>query len=216
MAYYDLQLTRTTTAGALSVYNFSANGLFDPNITGTGHQPMGFDTMMTYYEQYTVLRSKISVTVYNTGVLCPNRVAVSLAPDTTTPVLPGFVENGQLVMRALDCLSATVNGSVRKIEVLSLNCDVMRYFGRSGNEREMLDDVNLYGTVAANPVEQVYFQISTWGMEGQNGSISFDVVLEYDAIFWEPRQVAAQLKEAQEGKTQLMRKQNFALAGMRR
>jgi hypothetical protein len=191
MAYYEYILTRSGTAGALSVYFFTANGLFDPNITGTGHQPMGFDTMMQYYEQYTVIRSKITVVAYNTGVLCPVRVAVSLSPDTTSPVLPGYVECGQIEMVSLDCLSATVYGSQRGLKTLNLNCDVARYFGRA-NSRELLDDPNLYGTVAANPVEQVYFAIAAWGFEGQNWSISFDVVLEYDVIFWEPRQVAAQ------------------------
>jgi len=42
----------TTTSGAVSTYVFAANGLYDPNITGTGHQPMGFDQLLQFYNHY--------------------------------------------------------------------------------------------------------------------------------------------------------------------
>jgi len=84
-------------------------------------------------------------------------------------------------------------GTGQRIGRLDLNCDVVKYFGRKSS-REILDDVNLYGTVAANPTEQVYFCINTWGFGGltDNTSVACDVVIEYDAVFWEPRKVAAQ------------------------
>ena len=40
---------------------FVANGAFDPNLTGVGHQPRGFDQFMAGYETFTVTGSKISV-----------------------------------------------------------------------------------------------------------------------------------------------------------
>lgn len=44
-----------------SSYAFRPNSMFDPNSTGTGHQPNNRDNMALVYEQYTVLSSKISV-----------------------------------------------------------------------------------------------------------------------------------------------------------
>jgi len=44
---------------------FMANGMYDTDVSGTGHQPYGYDTLATQYNQWTVLRSKITVTVYN-------------------------------------------------------------------------------------------------------------------------------------------------------
>ena len=45
--------------GSVASYVFRANGLYDPNYTGAGHQPYGFDQWMTYYNQFTVLGSKM-------------------------------------------------------------------------------------------------------------------------------------------------------------
>jgi len=47
--------------GALGIYQFRTNSLFDPDLTGTGHQPYGFDQWKTYYGTYMVTRSQIAV-----------------------------------------------------------------------------------------------------------------------------------------------------------
>lgn len=60
LRYCDL-LALTSTNGALGYNIFSANGIFDPDITGTGHQPMWRDNYAAIYNLYVVLGSKITV-----------------------------------------------------------------------------------------------------------------------------------------------------------
>ena len=48
-------------AGASTEFNYSCNGLFDPNIQVGGHQPFGRDEMAVFYTRYKVLNSKITV-----------------------------------------------------------------------------------------------------------------------------------------------------------
>lgn len=48
------QTVAISDAGAEFDYVFRANSLFDPDLTGTGHQPRGFDQWATFYGQYKV------------------------------------------------------------------------------------------------------------------------------------------------------------------
>jgi len=194
LRYYEQSVSLAGTAGVIAQYAFTANGLYDPNITSTGHQPLGFDTMMLYYEQYTVVRSSMTVRAVGNGSQAV-AVSVCLAPDTTALALPDVVENGLIVTTVLDGRGNGGYGTGDRVGRLDLACDVAKYFGRR-SQRELLDDVNLYGTVAANPTEQVYFIINTWGFGSfsDNTSVSLDVTIEYEACFWEPRKVAAQLE----------------------
>jgi hypothetical protein len=186
---YDEASIDQTHATTAQNYFFSANGIYDPNITGTGHQPMGFDTMMLYYEQATVVRSTITVQAYNNSSTVPARIMLSLAPDTTSITdSQELVENGLGVHLDLNTVGSG------KMGVVSLGCDVAKYFGRNRG-RSILDDVNLYCTAAANPVEQVYFNISSSGILATSGTfnLTFQAILTYDVVFWEPRKVATML-----------------------
>lgn len=190
LPYFEPAFSITGAAGVIGSYVFSANGVYDPNVSGTGHQPLGFDTMMTYYEQYTVVGARITVQCCGNGIQA-GTFAISLAPDTTAAVLPDVVENGLVVMKTID--GRGTNGTGQRIGSLSLSCDAAKYFGRK-SKTDLLDDVTLSGTVAANPSEQVYFMVSAWGFSGFSDNTAFQLtaLIEYDVVFWEPRKVAAQ------------------------
>jgi len=171
LSYFEPSYTLTGASGVIAQYAFTANGIYDPNITGTGHQPLGFDTMMTYYDQYTVLNSKITVRCFGNGVQ-PASVSICLAPDTTSLALPDVVENGYIKLSHVDGRGNGGYGTGNRITEVSLNCDVSSYFGRNGG-RVILNDPYLSGTATSNPTEQVYFIINTWGLAGGADNTSF-------------------------------------------
>lgn len=151
---------------------------------------------MLYYEQYTVVRSKISVTFSNKGIASV-RAAVSLTPDTTAPTFGTMVENGEVNMIPLDCPANSdgCGGKVGRIGQVNFDMDTPSYFGRK-THREVVDDPLLAGSAAANPTEQVYYAISIWdGFSTNNTNVFYDVVLEFDVIFWEPRKLSEQMEK---------------------
>jgi hypothetical protein len=184
LSYYDFGISVTGAAGIVTNYFYSANGLYDPDITGTGHQPMGFDQLMLLYNQYSVIKSKISVTTYS-GTSSAVRAGVYLSPDTTSITDPiRLMENGLI-------RSVVVEGLLAPgyIKTISTNCDVALYFGRQ-TEDDVVVDKTLGGSAAANPTEQVYFAITHWNAFAASTYTNYmDVVVEYDAVFWEPRKL---------------------------
>ncbi len=76
-----------TSAGAQQTMNL--NSLFDPNRTGSGHQPMGFDTVASLYNRYRVLKVRVTVKFiasanYMIVVIPLNGLLVSSIADQAT------------------------------------------------------------------------------------------------------------------------------------
>jgi hypothetical protein len=163
--------------------------MYDPDISGTGHQPMGFDQLMLLYEQGTVIHSRISVS-FIAQYAC--RVAIWLSPDTTNITDPLRIsENGLIVSDTVDgAVVSSSGGSGERRVNLTLSCDVAKYFGRNQG-RGIVNDPDLYFTAASNPVEQVYFVVSAWHAFGSldSSSVGFDVRIDYDTVFHEPRKL---------------------------
>ena len=51
-----------TVAGVAAVHQFRANGIYDPDLTGVGHQPYGHDQYEQIYNNYRVIKSTITIT----------------------------------------------------------------------------------------------------------------------------------------------------------
>lgn len=182
--YFDFQETLTGTAGVPASRVYTTNGLFDPDISGTGHQPVGFDQMMVAYNHYSVIRAKITVSFMNSGAT-PCRVGVYLNPSAvalTDPVQ--IMENGQVKWMDLDCKSSPGTGS--RIGSVSIDCDNKKYFGK-GKYTELME-ASLSGDSANNPVEQAYFTVFSLNpFDTGTTSVEFSSVISYDTIYHEVR-----------------------------
>lgn len=89
--------------GLASTHVFSANGLFDTDITGVGHQPSGFDQLMTFYDHYTVTHAKITVTAQNSDATLSQLFGIYVQDNTVTVTDPRvIIENGMGVYTQLN------------------------------------------------------------------------------------------------------------------
>jgi hypothetical protein len=190
LRYCD-SLSLSTGAGIAGNYVYSANGLFDPDITGTGHQPMGFDQVMLSYEHYCVTRATMTLNVRHTATAQSGNVAILLTSGATPSTdYQRNLENGILVRERFN--ATPYEGSLGN---LVATLDVARF----GSVPKLLDNPDYKGTIAANPVEQSYFHISVWNADNANvGTFSVDVMIDYESWFFEPRDLtqsfASQIK----------------------
>jgi len=179
---YTEQVPVTSTLGVIGKYQFSCNGMFDPNITGTGHQPMYFDQMSALYNHYTVIGSKLKITVspsvtnedgFYTGCY--------LDDDTTTSNITD--------------ITAVSEATSGKIRMFSPNAQVPHVYNRKWSAKKtfggsVLGNDNLQGTPAGNPSEQTYY---TFAIQSFGADTTFATLLvEYTfiAVWEELKQVA--------------------------
>jgi hypothetical protein len=186
----------TTTSGAVATYVLRANDLFDPDFTGTGHQPMGFDQMMLSYNHFIVTKARLVCTFRNTGGSnCPAICLRQDANSTPLTVSDRIIEFGGAELDVLD--TKNVNGCNK---TLSLDLNVTKLQGIRSFETAIADPT-LRGDAATSPTEVTYFHIQSWDSNAATGSCLIDFVLEQEAVFMEPRDLIESLQKSEE-KTQ--------------
>lgn len=81
---YITPINFTTTLGVSAVQIYRANGIYDPDQTGTGVVATGFTTMSGMYSYHRVYACSINITVTNTSAtpiifsIVPTRTATSI------------------------------------------------------------------------------------------------------------------------------------------
>ena len=171
-----------STGGLAATHTFSANGMFDPDITGAGHQPLGFDQIMQFYNHYTVVAARVYVSMRSTDAT--NRIicGVTRTGASSFPTDPErIVENGNCSYKYLNPA-----GNEGESAELYLATNIGWFLGRT----DVLDDPDCKGIDSSNPGEQVYFTV--WAAPDASvdpTNVSCGVVVEYDAVFHEPVQV---------------------------
>lgn len=73
--HYADVIQLSASAGSPGLWQFRMNSLYDPDYTGTGHQPQWFDQLSAVYQYYKVLGSKITCT------FIPNNISDTEAND---------------------------------------------------------------------------------------------------------------------------------------
>lgn len=182
---YATKITLNPGTGTPAGHVFSANGLYDPDITGVGHQPMGFDQLVgVFYQHYTVLSSLIKVTFFSSdGAIAAGAGIVTVEPNGSTTLdtdIYDILERGKSVSRPYNNSSA----GAYAVNTISMKCDLNKFL----SQNVMQEDANA-GTSSANPTEQVYWHINAQGITtGQDASPVYMLVeIWYDAVLHEPK-----------------------------
>lgn len=172
----------TCTAGATGIYQFRANSLYDPNLTGIGHQPMRYDQCATFFADYVVVGSKITIRHVGSGDGNANATKVVLYLNDTSAAAPldvdAWIEQGR-------CRYFLTNDNTGKSQQkASLGFSAKRFF----NITNIKDNVKRIGAVVSdNPADVAIFTIGCTPMDMASTTITrLHVVIDYLAIFSQP------------------------------
>lgn len=169
-------------AGALQLSNgvsvfghhiYGANDAYDPNHTGAGHQPRGFDQMMSMYEHYQVIGSKIRVFGEAGVEFC---LVVGLRNDAlpVSNIINVLESNPQYT---------TIAHSEGRVCQAAITFSQKDFFGQGQL------DPDFQGTASSAPGQKAYFHIGIAANNPVTETTMFGyVVIDYICVFTEPTQ----------------------------
>lgn len=184
LKYTDTVQMNPGAAGTANHYVFAANGLYDPNITGGGHQPAGFDQYMTLYELFTVTRAHIKVNFQSADSTNVQLVGIANRDlATTNPDFGVYIENGGFVWTRLGRA-----GSGNDICTLTQYMDMKKF----GTYKDLIDNDDNAGTDSTNPSELQYFHVVMAAGDASTDTAGGWITVEitYEVIFRQPRQAS--------------------------
>ncbi len=167
------------TTGALGTYVFSANGLFDPNITGTGHQPYGFDQMIAYYQKAVVERSKIVVEVITSQI---GQVGVILSTESNVAATLTSADTLTEPGRGQAAICYSTSGPARTLEA---SWDKAALYPEA-------DPADFTTVSNSNPTNQDYYTFYVQALDGSTTvAANIIVVITYDVTWQDPVTIAS-------------------------
>jgi hypothetical protein len=168
------------------VYQFRLNSAYDPDLTATGHQPMGFDQWAAYYNHYVVEQCSYEISINTTpnGATC-TRAIVHLSDD---PTIPSTDFTDLLELGAQYGVLHPVLGP----HIFSGKVDVAKFF----NRKNIASDSDLRAAVNANPSDNVILSVITIGQNSDQSTTNFlDIKLRMRVRFMEPKDLPPSTKE---------------------
>lgn len=179
LKYHDQVSLQPIVGGAINIYKYRANDCYDPNFTGIGHQPRGFDQLMAMYDHFVVIASKIYVS-YSTS---PNAttaytIGIALRDSATSDDLNGYMESSYNRAKVVHA-----GGGGNETKWIGMKCNPNKFLGRS----KPMADPELKGSVSASPAEGAYYHIYVDPYGSNTEPIEMNVTLEYTVVLLEPK-----------------------------
>ncbi len=173
----NVTFTLATTVGGQ--YVFKLNGMFDPDTTGTGHQPYGFDQWLNIYQRYVVLSTKYTI---QAGPSSDRLMVGAIAASTVTTTVANLAtynlaaESPHSIVKALSFGGgppAVISNTIKTNVILGTTVS------------QMLADDLFQGTTTTDPSNLTVLTVFYYNPSAGSVTSSFNISLEYRAVFFD-------------------------------
>lgn len=170
MKYSDVVATDT-----FGMFQYNLNSIFDPNRTGTGHQPYGHDTLQTLYNRYRVIACGWRITALRGTGVDTGSTPIVMAAMPANEVL-SFATTAEIIENPRSKYITQNPGSTAL--VLKGKSYLPSLVGRSKSQY-MADD-RYQAAFGASPNELAILNVYSGNTAGNAvGTTVFHIVLEY-------------------------------------
>lgn len=188
LPYHATVALTGASAGNANAWQFRANSIFDPDLTGAGHQPLGHDQWTLFYNHYCVLGSSITATFNCPGaVTAPFYIGIVLTDDATTGAASGIAQFDTACENKHIRYKLITSEDSGKSVSLSFHADVLKFLGRN----QFSSDVKT--TFGSNPTEMAYYTLFVMPVDASYTapSVWCSVQLNYKTKLLEPKELTA-------------------------
>ncbi len=180
---YATHVVFNPAAGAAQNIFIKANGLFDPEVAVGGHQPLGFDQYMLFYDHFRVDSSHITCYFQPTtaNVVSQSICAISLDDDTVANTSSvNMIEQGLATWKIGNV------GAGNEIVTLRKSFNLKKFF------RNQSSAFTTVGNAFTDPSELANFNISVGPMDGVSDveETKCFIVVDYIVTFSERKTLA--------------------------
>jgi len=155
---------------------YRLNSLFDPNYTGTGDQPVGFDQWTTFYANYRVFAASYRVRFFNniaSQVMCVT-VPTNIQPTTFTTLQEALE---QRYAKSADASVQTKGG------VVTGKVFLPRLLGQTPAQYKASNDTE--ASTGANPVQTLDLILYFGSADGSSAvEVNYIIEIWYHAEMW--------------------------------
>jgi len=162
--YAEVRSVAGPIGGGLVQYNWNLNSLYDPNLTGAGHQPYGYDQMVDLYNRYRVYKVDYVVSAYNSAADGTTASVIGVLPSNEPLSVSGGVS--ELMENPRAKYITQINGG--GLKVLKGSISLPSLVGRS--KAQYMADDRYQALATASPSEQAILNIMAGAISGNAGS----------------------------------------------
>lgn len=174
------------TAGVPDYHYYRMNSIFDPDFSGTGHQPMGHDTYAALYNHYYVKSVKATVYFTSTSAVGTDATICGMRFDNDTTTTPSGGLN-ELTEQTGSNWTVLGNRNNRSTARLSKTFNTARHFGSIAKWNQS----GLGASFGANPSTIAYLQLYAAPIDTavNAAAINCYVVLTYTVYCTDPKEL---------------------------
>lgn len=180
-----MKYSEFVSADVFGIHRFNLNSIYDPNRTGVGHQPYGFDTLASLYNRYRVIacgyRIHVAAGTGTSGSQSFQVVALPANEELSTSSLSEWRENPRAKYICQNAGAPTV--------FLKGKTYIPSLVGRT-RAQYMADD-RYQATTAASPNELAILNLAIGGgADTLTAGAGIQILLEYTVEFFDIKHLA--------------------------
>lgn len=176
-------LTSGVTNQVENIYR--AFSIFDPDLSGVGHQPLGHDQWATLYSRYRVLGSKIEVKFTRTDAptagTIQNQCCVALMQTSS------LVADSETLIEQPICNYITLGNDGESKTVSLAYSSAWKTKGEPGVATES----DYSASFGANPTRDAFYHVLAQAGGGTTVSVRANILITYDVWIYDPIDLAA-------------------------